>query len=96
MENVQHFKMTSEMTGILINKINPLSDAHRSLKKDDVILAIDGVLIGNDETGYYVYIYVLFPLLKLSLVVLIKRNRVCCMQYLFGIGNGLPSIIWFL
>lgn len=43
--------MASEITGILINKINPLSDPQRILKKDDVILAIDGVLIGNDGTG---------------------------------------------
>ncbi|KAL1215174.1 putative protease Do-like 3 [Cardamine amara subsp. amara] len=44
------FKMSSGMTGILINRINPLSDAHKVLKKNDVILAIDGVPIGNDST----------------------------------------------
>ncbi|KAL1206509.1 Protease Do-like 10 [Cardamine amara subsp. amara] len=46
----KHFKMNHEMTGILINEINPVSDAHKVLKKDDVILAIDGVPIGNDQT----------------------------------------------
>lgn len=40
------------MTRILINEINPMSDAHTVLRKDDVILAIDGVPIGNDGTGY--------------------------------------------
>ncbi|CAA7049087.1 unnamed protein product [Microthlaspi erraticum] len=45
-----YFKMSNEMTGILINQINPLSDAHKFLKKNDIILAIDGVPIGNDST----------------------------------------------
>jgi len=42
--------MTSDQTGIIINKVYPLSDAYRVLKKDDVILAIDGTPIGNDGT----------------------------------------------
>ncbi|KAM7272454.1 hypothetical protein ACFE04_027117 [Oxalis oulophora] len=52
-ENVQlrnHFKMRPEMTGVLVCKINPLSDAHKVLKKDDIILAFDGVPIANDGT----------------------------------------------
>ncbi|CDY35320.1 BnaA04g15270D [Brassica napus] len=44
-----YFKMSKDMTGILVNEINPLSDAYNFLKKDDVILAIDGVPIGNDS-----------------------------------------------
>ncbi|CAH8341834.1 unnamed protein product [Eruca vesicaria subsp. sativa] len=44
-----YFKMSKDMTGILVNEINPLSDAYNFLKKDDVILAIDGVSIGNDS-----------------------------------------------
>jgi len=54
LENVQirnHFKMSHEMTGILINKINSSSGAYKILRKDDIILAIDGVPIGNDEKG---------------------------------------------
>lgn len=39
------------MTGVLVSKINPLSDAYKVLKKDDVILAFDGVPIANDGTG---------------------------------------------
>ncbi|XVE90706.1 hypothetical protein DITRI_Ditri20bG0098600 [Diplodiscus trichospermus] len=53
MENVQlrnHFKMQPQMTGVLVSKINPLSDAHRALKKDDIILEFDGVSIANDGT----------------------------------------------
>lgn len=52
MENSQirkQFKMNHGMSGILINEINLVSAAHKILKKDDVILAIDGVPIGNDE-----------------------------------------------
>ncbi|XP_042500878.1 protease Do-like 10, mitochondrial isoform X2 [Macadamia integrifolia] len=52
-ENVQlreHFRMHPEMTGVLISKINPLADAYRVLKKDDIILAFDGVPIANDGT----------------------------------------------
>ncbi|KAG7631486.1 PDZ domain [Arabidopsis suecica] len=46
MKNAQirnHFKMSPETTGILINKINSSSGAHKILRKDDIILAIDGV-----------------------------------------------------
>lgn len=53
-ENAQlrnHFKMPPEMTGVLVSKINPLSDAYKILKKDDIILAFDGVPIANDGTG---------------------------------------------
>ncbi|CAA7030416.1 unnamed protein product [Microthlaspi erraticum] len=53
MENAlirNYFKMTSEMTGILIKRINPLSSSYGILKKDDVLLSVDGVPIGNDET----------------------------------------------
>ncbi|MBA0804980.1 hypothetical protein Gohar_004530 [Gossypium harknessii] len=52
-ENVQlrnHFKMQSHMTGVLVSKINPLSDAYGVLKKDDIILEFDGVPIANDGT----------------------------------------------
>ncbi|ERN20200.1 protease Do-like 10, mitochondrial [Amborella trichopoda] len=52
-ENAQlreHFHMHPEMTGVLVSKINPISDAHRVLKKDDIILAFDGVPIANDGT----------------------------------------------
>ncbi|XP_028776753.1 protease Do-like 10, mitochondrial isoform X2 [Neltuma alba] len=52
-ENVQlrnHFHMRPDMTGVLVSKINPLSDAYKVLKKDDVILAFDGVPIANDGT----------------------------------------------
>ncbi|XP_059432692.1 protease Do-like 10, mitochondrial isoform X2 [Corylus avellana] len=52
-ENIQlrnHFKMQSEMTGVLVSKINPLSDAYNILKKDDIILTFDGVPIANDGT----------------------------------------------
>lgn len=53
-ENVQlrnHFRMRPEMTGVLVSKINPLSDAHKVLKKDDIVLVFDGVPVANDGTG---------------------------------------------
>ncbi|WJX70168.1 Protease Do-like 10, mitochondrial [Trifolium repens] len=52
-ENVHlrnHFGMQPGMTGVLVNKINPLSDAYKVLKKDDIILSFDGVPIANDGT----------------------------------------------
>ncbi|XP_065876030.1 protease Do-like 10, mitochondrial isoform X2 [Euphorbia lathyris] len=52
-ENIQlreHFGMLPEMTGVLVSKINPLSDAYKVLRKDDIILAFDGVPIANDGT----------------------------------------------
>lgn len=53
-ENVQlreHFHMRPEMTGVLVSKINPLSEANKVLRKDDIVLAFDGVPIANDGTG---------------------------------------------
>ncbi|KAL7613875.1 hypothetical protein Lser_V15G08365 [Lactuca serriola] len=52
-ENIQlreYFNMRPELTGVLVSKINPLSDAYRVLKKDDIVLAFDGVPIANDGT----------------------------------------------
>lgn len=50
-ENIRAaMKMTPEQSGILVNKVYPLSDAANVLKKDDIILAIDGSAIGNDGT----------------------------------------------
>jgi len=54
MENVQlrdRFRMHCDMTGVLVSKINPLSDAYRVFQKGDVLLAFDGVPIANDGTG---------------------------------------------
>lgn len=47
------FRMPPGLTGVLINKIHPLTDTNRCLKKDDVILAFDSVPIANDGTGRY-------------------------------------------
>ena len=47
----EYFGMRYDMTGVLVSKINPLSDAHRVLKKDDILLTFDGVPIANDGTG---------------------------------------------
>ncbi|XP_027924873.1 protease Do-like 10, mitochondrial isoform X2 [Vigna unguiculata] len=52
-ENVHlrnHFSMRPDMTGVIVSKINPLSDAYKILKKDDIILSFDGVLLANDGT----------------------------------------------
>lgn len=61
-----YFKMSKDMTGILVNEINPLSDAYNFLKKDDVILAIDGVPIGNDSKGTSIA-YIIFQCVLLNL-----------------------------
>jgi len=50
-ENIRaSFSMKAEQTGILINKIYPLSQASPTLQKDDVLLSIDDQQIGNDGT----------------------------------------------
>lgn len=69
MENVQlrnHFKMQPQMTGVLVSKINPLSDAHGVLKKDDIILEFDGVIIANDGTGTCFYTLLIIFFLKVD------------------------------
>jgi len=45
--------MTADQTGLLVNKVYPLSDAANVLKKDDVILSIDGSTISNDGTIHF-------------------------------------------
>jgi len=70
MKNAQirnHFKMSPETTGILINKINSSSGAHKILRKDDIILAIDGVPVGNDKTCNINYIFFLHRLMYFSM-----------------------------
>ncbi|XP_044408771.1 protease Do-like 10, mitochondrial [Triticum aestivum] len=52
-ENIQIrecFGMRPEMTGVLVSRINPLSDAYEILRKDDILLEFDGVPIANDGT----------------------------------------------
>ncbi|PUZ65970.1 hypothetical protein GQ55_3G268400 [Panicum hallii var. hallii] len=52
-ENIQLrecFGMQPDMTGVLVSRINPLSDAYKILKKDDILLEFDGVPIANDGT----------------------------------------------
>nr|VDD01223.1 unnamed protein product [Brassica rapa] len=45
-----YFKMTPKMTGILIKRINPLSSSYGILKKDDILLSIDGFTIFMFDT----------------------------------------------
>lgn len=78
MENVQlreEFQMQPEMTGVLISKINPLSDAYCTLRKDDIILSFDGVPIANDGTGR---LFFLFILLFIRLSLFIQLTLCCC------------------
>ncbi|KAE8709969.1 Protease Do-like 10 [Hibiscus syriacus] len=82
-ENVQlrnHFKMQPHMTGVLVSKINPLSNACGVLKKDDIILEFDGVPIANDGT---VLIFVLVTWLHLSSVSLNKRPTIVTIRCKF-------------
>lgn len=44
-------RMPLGLTGVLINKIHPLTNTSSCLQKDDVILAFDGTPIANDGTG---------------------------------------------
>nr|GMC76307.1 protease Do-like 10, mitochondrial [Ipomoea batatas] len=55
-ENLQlreYFQMGPELTGVLVSKINPLSDAYKVLRKDDIILSFDGIPIANDGTVHF-------------------------------------------
>lgn len=53
----EHFKMRHGLTGVLVNRINPISDAYRVLKKDDIILSFDGVPVANDGSGTIQHVY---------------------------------------
>ncbi|KAL3838492.1 hypothetical protein ACJIZ3_023083 [Penstemon smallii] len=55
-ENAQlreHFQMPPGLTGVLVSRINPVSDAYRVLKKDDIILSFDSVPIANDGSVHF-------------------------------------------
>ncbi|KAJ0267097.1 putative Do-like 15 protein [Hirschfeldia incana] len=72
--------MGKKVVGVLINEVYPLSGAHGILKKEDVILAIDGVSIGNNGTIPFreeepVDFDYLFPLKKPGESVLLKVLR---------------------
>ncbi|KAG5374925.1 hypothetical protein IGI04_039521 [Brassica rapa subsp. trilocularis] len=72
--------MGKKVVGVLINDVYPLSGAHGILKKEDVILAIDGVSIGNNGTVPFreeepVDFNYLFPLKKPGETVLVKVLR---------------------
>lgn len=47
----EHLKMPPGLTGVLVNKIQPLTDTNHWLKKDDILVAFDGSPIANDGTG---------------------------------------------
>ena len=40
--------MASDMTGVLINKVEPIAAAHGILQRNDVLLSIDDVRLAND------------------------------------------------
>lgn len=42
--------MKEDQSGLLINNVSPVSAAHSLLKRDDVILSIDGTKLANDST----------------------------------------------
>lgn len=44
------YGMEKKQTGVLISKTGLLSDAHKKLKKDDILLEIDGYAISNQGT----------------------------------------------
>jgi hypothetical protein len=54
LENAQlrdHLGMRPGMTGVLVNRVQRLTDSHNHIRKDDVLMAFDGVPIANDGTG---------------------------------------------
>ncbi|KAG2255713.1 hypothetical protein Bca52824_075007 [Brassica carinata] len=79
-----HFKMSSEMTGSLINKISLWSGAYGILKKNDIILAIDGVPIlfmfdavpfwENERISFYYLISMKKPG-ETSMIKVLRRGK---------------------
>lgn len=54
LENSQlrsHLKVPPGGSGVLVNRIHPLSPSKEILRKDDVLLAFDGEPIAHDGTG---------------------------------------------
>lgn len=45
---LHYFGLAKGETGVRVNTIDELSDAKGKLQKDDIILAIDGIKVGND------------------------------------------------
>lgn len=95
------YKMSFGMTKICIWQIISLSVAHKVLDNDDIILAIDGVPIDNDETSNCLLVDIAY--FSLCLIV------VCCSFFLFEMSrlvsadcflwrktSGLILLTWFL
>ncbi|CAM6089030.1 unnamed protein product [Calypogeia fissa] len=49
----EHLQMPPGLTGVLVNKIQPLTDTFQWLKKDDVLVAFDDTPIANDGTVHF-------------------------------------------
>lgn len=45
-----YFKLKKGMSGLLVANVDVVGDAHNKIKKDDVLLAVDGVALANDGT----------------------------------------------
>lgn len=46
----EYFKLKKGMSGLLVANVDVVGDAHNKIKKDDVLLAVDGVPLANDGT----------------------------------------------
>lgn len=46
----EYFKLKPGMSGLLVADVDVVGDAHNKVKKDDVLLAVEGVPLANDGT----------------------------------------------
>lgn len=46
----EYFNLKKGMSGLLVGNVDVVGDAHNKIKKDDVLLAVDGVTLANDGT----------------------------------------------
>jgi hypothetical protein len=87
--------MRPEMTGVLVSRINPLSDAYKVLKKDDILLEFDGVPIANDGTGelklpnmhWSVFCVAIFCFLTILFIILFKYRHLAYYATYFRIAD---------
>ncbi|KAL0402582.1 UNVERIFIED_CONTAM: Protease Do-like 10, mitochondrial [Sesamum latifolium] len=77
-ENAQlreHFQMPPGLTGVLVSRINPTSDAYRFLEKDDIILSFDGVPIAMmDQVHFNLSLFASVSVWGVSIYIKLSDN----------------------
>lgn len=87
-----YFKMAKRMTGVLVTHINEISSSREVLRKNDILLEVDGIPIQDDGEG--ILFFVLSLILALILRLFFHFSFLVCLAVLMGtIGMHINGFI---